>query len=76
MKERKIEYTVVGTIEGRGDFLICLAGSDKARAEEILKETTTDPKRRKELRHDEYNYTNIRLNEEYSDDCWWNHGTN
>ena len=46
MKERKIEYTVVGTIEGRGDFLICLAGSDKARAEEILKETTTDPKRR------------------------------
>lgn len=76
MKERKIEYTVVGTIEGRGDFLICLAGSDKARAEEILKETITDPKRRKELRLDEYNYTNIRLNEEYSDDCWWNHGTN
>ena len=76
MKERKIEYTVVGTIEGRGDFLICLAGSDKARAEEILKEITTDPKRRKELRLDEYNYTNIRLNEEYSDDCWWNHGTN
>ena len=71
-----IEYTVVGTIEGRGDFLICLAGSDKARAEEILKETITDPKRRKELRLDEYNYTNIRLNEEYSDDCWWNHGTN
>ena len=76
MKERKIEYTVVGTIEGRGDFLICLAGSNKARAEEILKETITDPKRRKELRLDEYNYTNIRLNEEYSDDCWWNHGTN
>lgn len=76
MKERKIEYTVVGTIEGRGDFLICLAGSDKTRAEEILKETITDPKRRKELRLDEYNYTNIRLNEEYSDDCWWNHGTN
>ena len=76
MKERKIEYTVVGTIEGRGDFLITLAGSDKARAEEILKETTTDPKRRKELRLDEYNYTNIRLNEEYSDDCWWNHETN
>ena len=76
MKERKIEYTVVGTIEGRGDFLICLAGSDKTRAEEILKETTTDPKRRKELRLDEYNYTNIRLNEEHSDDCWWNYGTN
>ena len=76
MKERQIEYTVVGTIEGRGDFLICLAGSDKARAEEILKETITDPKRRKELRLDEYNYTNIRLNEEYSDDCWWNYGTN
>ena len=76
MKETKIEYTVVGTIEGRGDFLICLAGSDKARAEEILKEVTTDPKRRKELRLDEYNYTNIRLNEEYSDDCWWNYGTN
>ena len=75
MKERKIEYTVVGTIEGRGDFLICLAGNDKARAEEILKETITDPKRRKELRLDEYNYTNIRLNEEYSDDCWWNYGT-
>lgn len=75
MKERKIEYTVVGTIEGRGDFLITLAGSNKARAEEILKETTTDPKRRKELRLDEYNYTNIRLNEEYSDDCWWNYGT-
>ena len=76
MKERKIEYTVVGTIEGRGDFLICLAGSNKARAEEILKETIIDPKRRKELRLDEYNYTNIRLNEEYSDDCWWNYGTN
>ena len=76
MKERKIEYTVVGTIEGRGDFLICLAGSDKARAEEILKETITDPKRRKELRLDEYNYTNIRLNEAYLDDCWWNYGTN
>ena len=75
MKERKIEYTVVGTIEGRGDFLIYLAGKDKARAEEILKETITDPKRRKELRLDEYNYTNIRLNEEYSDDCWWNYGT-
>lgn len=76
MKERKIEYTIVGTIEGRGDFLITLARSDKARAEEILKETITDPKRRKELRLDEYNYTNIRLNEEYSDDCWWNYGTN
>lgn len=75
MKERKIEYTVVGTIEGRGDFLICLAGKDKARAEEILKETITDPKRRKELRIDEYKYTNIRLNEEYSDNCWWNYGT-
>lgn len=74
MENKKVEYTIVGTIEGRGDFLICLAGSDKARAEEILKRITTDPEERKTRKLDDY--TNIRLNEEYSGNCWWNYGTN
>lgn len=72
--ERKTEYTIVGTIAGCGDFLICLVGSDKARAEASLKEITTNPDKRREYKID--NYTNVRLNEEYSDDCWWNYGTN
>lgn len=74
MENRKIEYTIVGTHKIYGDCLICLAGTDRSKAEEVLKEITTDPTARKDYKIGDF--TNVRINEECSDECWWNYGTN
>lgn len=74
MENRKIEYTIVGTHKTYGDCLICLAGSDRGEAEIILEAITTSPTYRKAYKLDDF--TNIKINEECSDECWWNYGTN
>lgn len=74
MENRKIEYTIVGTHKIHDDCLICLAGTCRVKAERILEAITTSPTHRKEYKLDDF--TNVRINEECSDECQWNYGTN
>ena len=67
-----MEYYIVGDKGEHKDCLVCLCGNNFDHAEEVLYRLTHEPTRSELKIIDEH--TNLRIEEEKSEDCWWNYG--
>lgn len=64
------DYIIVGDTKNYGTCLIYVCGHNKDTAEKVLHRMLTEPD--DEDRRVMKTHTNIRVEEQKSEDCWWN----